>query len=447
MFWLTHGIDLRTIKSSRRTAPVASIEGFPARSDEQVFNFSWKSARRNIGGLPEPLHGLSEPAWANLVFVPICHFCYKMSAKSPELLFGARICTACPYSYTLSIADLQRVPECIRTNGGTLLVATLIPISPLKRTGKRCPEESCLVRDYEEICQAWLACNTEHERNTLIQSRSGSMAHLRSRASECSSWLSRMQIVKDIETEKLKRNRLQAIQQKLACLGYGAELAAMPSINILAKHSLVNQTRPLTDRIWTNIQGELVKYMEKVKVDCLAREHHELLQRRRKVAIDYLRMCKALAPSTLFPPMLDFFELPPIRKIIHLPSNETVTPGHFHQITELIVLHSEAWESSITQRVVDFTLGEDSPLSLEEKCSQAKLAQNVFVCKKCTVFSRSLNRRCRKNKPLCITPLFFPDIMSHRCLSLGFDYCAQDDELRRTATASVQIPRPRPRKT
>ncbi|KAK0421426.1 hypothetical protein EV421DRAFT_1997214 [Armillaria borealis] len=333
---------------------------------------AWKSARRNIIGLPEPLHGLSEPAWANLVFVPICHFCYKASAKSPELLFRARICTACMPLHTLSIADLQRVPECIRTNGGTLLVATLIPISPLKRAGKRPPEESCLVRDYKEICQAWRACNTEHERNTLIQSRSGSMAHLRSHASECSSWLSRMQIVKEMETEKLKRNRLQAIQQKLACLGYGAELAAMPSVDILAKHSLVNQTRPLTDR------RELVKYMEKVKVDRLAREHHELLQRRRKVAIDYLRMCKALAPTTLFPPMLNFFELPPIRKIIHLPSNETVTPGHFHRITELIVLHSEAWESSITQRVVDFTLGEDSLLSLEEKCSQAKLARNVF---------------------------------------------------------------------
>ncbi len=31
-------------------------------------------------------------------------------------------------------------------------------------------------------------------------------------------------------------------------LGYGLELAAMSSIDILAKHSLVNQTRPCTDR-------------------------------------------------------------------------------------------------------------------------------------------------------------------------------------------------------
>ncbi|PBK64660.1 hypothetical protein ARMSODRAFT_457500 [Armillaria solidipes] len=56
-----------------------------------------------------------------------------------------------------------------------------------------------------------------------------------------------MQIDKYVETEKLKRNRLQAIQQKLVDLGYGAELAAMPSLDILAKHILMNQTWPLTD--------------------------------------------------------------------------------------------------------------------------------------------------------------------------------------------------------
>ncbi len=183
-----------------------------------------------------------------------------------------------------------------------------------------------------------------------------------------------------------------------------------------------------------------MKYMEKVTVDRLARERHELLQRRSKVAIDYLRICKTLAPSTHFPPLLDFFECPSIRKIIHLPSNESVTPGHFHRITELILLHVDAWESSVTQQVIDFTIGKDSPLSPEEKSSEVKLARNVFTCKNCTIFSRSLNPRCRKNKPAYITPLFFPDIPGHRCLSLGFDSCAKDDDIRRTATTSVRVP-------
>ncbi|KAK0222362.1 hypothetical protein IW262DRAFT_1553627 [Armillaria fumosa] len=248
------------------------------------------------------------------------------------------------------------------------------------------------------------------------------MVDLRSHASEVSSWLSQMQIEKDTETEKLKRNRLQAIQQKLVDLGYGAELAAMPDVDILPKHSFGNQTRPLADRttlfyLWTNIQRELVKHMEKVKVDRLAGERHELLQRRRKVAIDYLRMCKALAPSTLFPPPLDVFELPPIRKIIHLPSNETVTPNHR--------AHSPS------RRCLGV---------LQEKSFEVKLARNVFICKNPTIFSRSLSPRYRKNKPVYIAPLFFPDIIGHCCLSLGFNSRAKDDEIRRTATASVRVP-------
>ncbi|PBK96178.1 hypothetical protein ARMGADRAFT_1077688 [Armillaria gallica] len=136
--------------------------------------------------------------------------------------------------------------------------------------------------------------------------------------------------------------------------------------------------------------------------------------------------------------LLITFALPPIRKIIHLPSNESVTPGHFHRITLLILLHIDSWESSITQQVIDFTIGKDSPLSPEEKSSEVKLARNIVICKNCTIFSCSLNPRCRKNKPAYITPRFFPDILGHCCLSLGCDSRAKDD--RRTATASVRVP-------
>ncbi|KAK0222366.1 hypothetical protein IW262DRAFT_1493975 [Armillaria fumosa] len=354
---------------------------------------AWKSARSNIGGLPEPLYGLSEPAWANLIFVPVCHFCYKASAKKPELLFRARICTACMPLHMLSVADLERVPGSIRTDEGILPIATLIPISSLKHAGKRHPEESSL--------RAYTIKITFYSGFAVDRS-----LPRRRRAP--------MQIDKDMETEKLKRNRLQAIQQNLVDLGHGAELASTPSVDILAKHSLVNQTRPLTDRIWTNIQGELVKHMRKVKVDRLAREHHELLHRRRKL------------PSHVQDSGSEHT----------LPS---LTPGHFHRITELILLHVDAWGSSVTQQVIDFTIGKDSPLSPEEKSSEVKLARNVFICENCTNCSRSLSLRCR-NKPVYMEPLFFPDIIGHCCLSLGFDSRAKDGEIRRTAATSVRVP-------
>ena len=34
--------------------------------------FLWKAARRNVPGLPEILPGMSEPAYAHLMFSPLC---------------------------------------------------------------------------------------------------------------------------------------------------------------------------------------------------------------------------------------------------------------------------------------------------------------------------------------------------------------------------------------
>ncbi|KAK0244825.1 hypothetical protein EDD85DRAFT_946122 [Armillaria nabsnona] len=47
------------------------------------------------------------------------------------------------------IIHLERLPESVWDDEWMLLVATLIPIYPLKRAGKRDPEESCL---YVDVC-------------------------------------------------------------------------------------------------------------------------------------------------------------------------------------------------------------------------------------------------------------------------------------------------------
>ncbi|KAK0421511.1 hypothetical protein EV421DRAFT_1747991 [Armillaria borealis] len=84
----------------------------------------------------------------------------------------------------------------------------LIPTPPSKRVSKGVPEESCLS------------------------------------ISKWSSWLSCMQIDKEIETKKLNEDRLQGcrIRQKLVYLGYGAGLIAMPSIDVLAEHNPANKS-------------------------------------------------------------------------------------------------------------------------------------------------------------------------------------------------------------
>ncbi|KAK0429856.1 hypothetical protein EV421DRAFT_1744925 [Armillaria borealis] len=100
---------------------------------------------------------------------------------------------------------LKLIPEYIRTDAETLLVATFMATSPsIEHTGR---QVSCLVREHEEICWDLLACSTEQEHNTLIQSTSSSMAHFQS--------CSQIQINKNAETKKLKADHLQVTQQNL----------------------------------------------------------------------------------------------------------------------------------------------------------------------------------------------------------------------------------------
>ncbi|KAK0472641.1 hypothetical protein IW261DRAFT_1661306 [Armillaria novae-zelandiae] len=362
---------------------------------------AWKSARSNIGGLPEPLYGLSEPAWANLIFVRVCHrsFALRDQQKSQHF-FSERAYALHLILYqlsTLAIADLQRVPGSIRTDEDILLIATLIPTLPLKSGNLKIPAWREIMKKYAGPgSPAILKMSTArlNDQDQVLWQICGRM-HLNAFIGSWGCW--------SIKPCRPKCSNKIVFEH----LGYGEELASMPSVDILAKHNLVNQTRPLTDRIWTNIQGELVKYMKKVKVDRLAQEHHELLQRRRKVVIEYLSHVQSSVSE---------HTLPSPARLFRTPSNPKDHPP-------------------AVKRDVGGT-----PLSAEEKSSEVRLARNVFICKNCTLFSRNLNPRCRKNKPMYMTLLFFPDIVGHCCLSLGFDSRAEDDEIHCTATASVRVP-------
>ncbi len=80
------------------------------------------------------------------------------------------------------------------------------------------------------------------------------------------------------------------------------------------------------------------------------------------VSLDWVRLAKILALTTPFPSVLNIFDTAPIQNIIHLPFNATVTAGHFDRITEEIILHSQVWEPSAKQEVIDHILRMHSPL-------------------------------------------------------------------------------------
>jgi len=61
-----------------------------------------------------------------------------------------------------------------------------------------------------------------------------------------------------------------SIVDKLTALDWGDEIDKIPAWDALTTHKLVKVPQLLTDRIWANISGPIIEYMEKMKVNRLA---------------------------------------------------------------------------------------------------------------------------------------------------------------------------------
>ncbi|KAK0184922.1 hypothetical protein F5146DRAFT_938042, partial [Armillaria mellea] len=55
----------------------------------------WRVARSNISELPAPFHGMSELAWAHLLFSKSCETCAQKTTAPNNWLYRVRLCEAC----------------------------------------------------------------------------------------------------------------------------------------------------------------------------------------------------------------------------------------------------------------------------------------------------------------------------------------------------------------
>ncbi|SJL15472.1 uncharacterized protein ARMOST_18970 [Armillaria ostoyae] len=324
------------------------MEAFPTRPDVQTFY------------LPGRLRGkIFEGTLSIFIVGPL-----GVSRKH-HYFFSWRLYSQHTCLHMFPITDLGRVPDCARTDVGTLVLTAIMPMTPLSHSGKHRPKESCLLRDHGEMCQALLDCCSEYEPNTIIPSVSCfTVPCERGCASTCP--VLRQRIF--TRTERL--TGYHHAQEKLVDLGYRPDFVAMP-------------------------EG---------KITHLFLEHHEQLQ----------SWWKSLPPMLVQDSDSDY-TLPLRAQFLR-----TLSHPKYHPQEN--VVHSEVWEPSTEQQVVDYTLQTDSLLSPEEKSSQVKLAQNVIICKDCTDPSHGLNQGCRKNKLVWITPFLYLETMSHPSLYVGYDY-------------------------
>ncbi|PCH45142.1 hypothetical protein WOLCODRAFT_155148 [Wolfiporia cocos MD-104 SS10] len=72
---------------------------------------AWRDSRDNVPGLPDcPTH-MSEPAYADLLFMKYCQSCLQPHAGTPFWDFHARYCKRCEADTTISLVDIKLPPR------------------------------------------------------------------------------------------------------------------------------------------------------------------------------------------------------------------------------------------------------------------------------------------------------------------------------------------------
>ncbi|KAG6335460.1 hypothetical protein ID866_3634 [Astraeus odoratus] len=277
-----------------------------------------------------------------------------------------------------------------------------------------------------------------------------------------------------------RARRLETVVEELTKLGWGPEIEKIPPRDDLSLHKLVKQPTRLTPRIWSNIRPGMIKYMEQMKSQRLERERKALVISRKQIAVSILRAYKInhLPLTEVMPEPVDFFAFPEVDTIIERPTEEEVTGSSFagvvarmdELITQwrsrchdtLLEQFKDALSEKVQQRIghvakdgsVDASMSSpadpkgkgkakavDVPPPDDAQLMDAlSLATTVFRCVSC---GPRLNPWFDIDDPwedeyawlsglpsrnsASSTPLFYPKVMGHRCLTKHRQYIPIQD--------------------
>ncbi|ESK83287.1 hypothetical protein Moror_15047 [Moniliophthora roreri MCA 2997] len=338
----------------------------------------WKTSRKNAG-IPDPVPPMSEPAFANLLFNPICHFCH--TTRVPQ------ICWSGPFrcfwaDYHFSFASAEEL-----SNAGFDLPASiwnLVPMYPLTQSQARSywrhVEWVYLISAAKEFYNEFMSLPVSREavRDFMDKKCEAKMAR-KDQTLVCKPWDDNRNVIKYLERKNVREQRIIGIFDKLSELGWVEELMDQNSRWEIMRHKLVNQSRPLTERVWGNIGTTLEAFLSSLRRDRLAIERHQLLRDRDEHLQKLLRHYEKRLPRPLFmPPLPDIVLWQPFRTIIeNTPPTEILEASHYDDAMKHLPPFVQEWNA----KRHDKALGVLQAHQPEAPSSDLYLATSLFHCK------------------------------------------------------------------
>ncbi|CAE6460771.1 unnamed protein product [Rhizoctonia solani] len=205
----------------------------------------WHGSMRNVPGLPDCPADMSEPSYLALVFLKTCTKCGDSARGKPEGELRVRLCEMCHFEYLIPI---EEVPAAIRI---------YVPRS----NHIIIPEHKLLNDQYALSEDVWDLQAEYRERKQLkdenalgvwIHDKTEKAFQRQKEAEVLTQFFDRLDDDREKELKDLKETRRLGIKRRLKDLGWTDEdiPSKSGSEHYRAWNALVNQPKPLTERIW-----------------------------------------------------------------------------------------------------------------------------------------------------------------------------------------------------
>ncbi|RPD66387.1 hypothetical protein L226DRAFT_530487 [Lentinus tigrinus ALCF2SS1-7] len=329
----------------------------------------WRRARDNVLGLPNCPSDLSEPAYANLVFDPHCHFCIKARVSTVMWALRVRCCKTCLKDKE-AVVTVGEVFRALSPRYSQLKAEPMLP-------GEFVNDALyCLKSELNKLLELLDACNDDEEALEAVATEQKKAAKKREKSAiDLEAWrLAEIDRRKEEKIVLAQRRRIQILERLSEC-GYAEELKDVPDAlyDRFVDNALVNQPKEITDRIWNNIREPMLVWAEEVRT-------HHLMQQRCQHYINRLR-----SMSDQFDDIYDTHPFPQIvpsvadlswhmsffREVLEKDRSENVTledllPENFSPYLEGLVM---LWRVNMARRLYPLIPPEARPPPGQFKCS------------------------------------------------------------------------------
>ncbi|KAI0250347.1 hypothetical protein BJV78DRAFT_591563 [Lactifluus subvellereus] len=264
--------------------------------------FLWKTSYSLVPEVPTCPEDMSEPAWAHLLFGGA--YCYSCGAKPvAKILFSLRR-RACKSCMRVHLRCARSIPMEFRD---------AIPCDTgHSRAGvHRSWGQLCIEHWWDEDVEAFRdelnslkrpACDqdgftatvdTDAVISEFFERKKKSAADIKEHAIGCLDWEKDRNADRNSVLSDVKAKRFEAIRARFIELGYLDE-----DIDELRRHHEVNNSKPMSDRVWQRIEPLLIPEINKAR-DLRLRREGRYLERRAIVLHQYVKFIQTLSPLLL----------------------------------------------------------------------------------------------------------------------------------------------------